>query len=111
MNTAANLALTTALIGLITSILMGLLEKASAAIDLMAPLAKQITILVIAVLLVTGLNFFDLTLLPEPYQTPALSLLQGVIAALSGIGMQNVKRATTGDMPRKTRRDRDDNDA
>lgn len=88
--------LVTALIGLITTVLVGLLKKGFDFIDKLQPLAKQGVVLGVATTLVVVFHFFDFGLVPETYRTPFTFILQALVSGLSAIGFNNVKDGVTG---------------
>lgn len=84
-------AINTALLGIITSVIVGGIKIASDKAEALSALAKQGLVLAVAVLLVGGLNFFDVATLPPQYQGIVGTIVQTLVVALTAIGSHNVK--------------------
>ena len=87
-----------ALVGIISSVVVGAINMASDTIDQWPGIAKQGLVLTVAVAMVVGLNFFDIGSIPSAYQDATSQIIQALIAALTGIGAHGVKRETKNQM-------------
>lgn len=82
------------MLGIISSVIVGLLNTVSETIDAWPGLAKQLLVLGVAIIVVVVVNFFNIGNLPQEYQTPMSTVLQALVATLTGIGAHGVKTET-----------------
>ena len=83
------LPIQTAAVALVSTMLLGMIRSFFDSMKNWHPLATQGTVIAISVSLVAGLHYFNLV--PVEYQGALFAVLQGIVAGLGAIGMNNVK--------------------
>ncbi len=78
--------------GLLTTLIMGLLKRASGAIATMNPLAKQVVVVLIAAILTTAGKFFGLDL-PSDIGSMTPEIVTTLISAMVSMAFYSIGKA------------------
>ena len=84
-------ALNSVLIGFSASVFTGIVKSLSDRVKKWPPLAKQGLVLAFSVGLIVFLNVIDMSMIPENYQDTLGVVMTSLVAALTGVGLHNVK--------------------